>query len=85
MFWQDGYGQANIFSMLWGALMGKTSFRGKPVAGVRNWVHRRYHDALAGWPIQRSMQDLDNEADVLAGGPLVPEAWREVFKPNNEN
>jgi hypothetical protein len=81
MFWQDGFGQANCFSMVWGALMGRKEFRGKPVTPIRRWVLRRYHDSLKGWPVQYSMADMDEEADVMAGGPLT--GWLVKQPPND--
>ncbi|KAK3116242.1 hypothetical protein LTR53_003613 [Teratosphaeriaceae sp. CCFEE 6253] len=71
MCWQDGFGLVNPLSMVWGALMGRTSFRNKPVEAVRSWVWTRYEDTLTGWPITYSMSDMDAESDEVAGGPLT--------------
>ncbi|KAK3675508.1 hypothetical protein LTR78_004591 [Recurvomyces mirabilis] len=79
MFWQDGYGQANCFSMLWGSLMGKTKFRGKPIGPVRDWVRQRNEDALAGWCFEFTEVQLDIEADQMAGGPLGDVPWRDTL------
>ncbi|KAK5117589.1 hypothetical protein LTR62_005011 [Meristemomyces frigidus] len=84
MFHQSGYGQANPFSMLWGALMHKSSFRGKDVTAVREWVLRRNEDVLSVWGITKTREELDTEADVLAGGRLGEEAWKERMRREKE-
>ncbi|KAK0871058.1 hypothetical protein LTR87_013008 [Friedmanniomyces endolithicus] len=71
MCWQDGFDFVNPLSMVWGALMDRCIFRGKPVEAVRSRVWARYQDSLSGWPINYSMADMDEESDMLAGGPLT--------------
>lgn len=70
MTWQDGFGQVNPLSIVWGALMDKQTFRGRPIQNIRMWVRTRYHDVLAGWPIKFSTAEMDEESEVMAGGPL---------------
>ncbi|KAK5722608.1 hypothetical protein LTR15_005839 [Elasticomyces elasticus] len=71
MCWQDGLGFVNPLSMVWGALMGKITFRGRSVEPVRSWVWTRYHDSLTGWPITYTMAEMDEESEELVGGPLT--------------
>ncbi|EMC98422.1 hypothetical protein BAUCODRAFT_121291 [Baudoinia panamericana UAMH 10762] len=71
MCWEDGLGQANPLCMVWGALIDKSTFRGKPAAIVRTWVWTRYQESLAGWPVKYTMRMMDEESEALAGGPLL--------------
>lgn len=70
MCWQDGFGQANTLSIVWSALMGKETCRGKPAKDIRYWVWRCYNDLLGAWPVKLNMTDMDETSDLYAGGPL---------------
>ena len=72
MCWQDGFGQASVLSLIWGALLNHPSetFRRKPIEKVRHWVLTRINDGMGKWPIKYTAADLDEESDIVAGGPL---------------
>ena len=71
MCWQSGFGQVNPLSMVWSTLMHKATFRGQAIEPWRLWVWTRFNDSLAGWPVRYSMADMDQESEMLAGGPLT--------------
>lgn len=75
MCWRNGFGNVDIFSILWGALMGRKLVRGCNAQVLQQWVMDRHNELLAGWGLGYTYAEADTFAEIFAGGPLEGALW----------
>ena len=64
-----GFTQTLILA-LWGALSDIEDYRGISRGFLREWMLRRFPESMRGWPSDLESADMDEAADIFAGGPL---------------
>lgn len=55
---------------LWGAMSDIEEYRGVPSEVLRMYMLRRFPDSMQGWPSDLKPAEMDEAAELFAGGPL---------------
>lgn len=70
MCWRNGFGSLSVFTILWGALMGREQVREHSAQSIRDWLIRKQREEMATWELDYDCAHADADADVFAGGPF---------------